>query len=277
MPAFILPRHRRRFRVDGGRNRHRSYRPTLRRGRLQRRAGCRPRFRAGLRGPGRRDTGQLPLRRQIREGCRPPDTGRPPLARAALPQRDGAPQLPLLLALLHPAAVLRQAVVVHQDHGQEGQAHRRQRRDKLVPGAHQVRAFRRLAGEQRGLGLLPRALLGHATAGVALPELRPPAVHRQRAGAQLQTGAFRGSRCGAGTTIGRARPAPTVYRPDIYRLREVQGHHEAAAGRAGRLVRLRGHAGGIVGPRPPRPVQRAGRVAAEGEAAVPRRLHMRGG
>ena len=44
----------------------------------------------------------------------------------------------------------------------------RERVDQLVPGAHQARPLRQLAREQRGLGALARALLGHAAAGLAL-------------------------------------------------------------------------------------------------------------
>ena len=44
----------------------------------------------------------------------------------------------------------------------------RQRDGRLAPRAHQARALRRLAGEQRRLGAVARALLGHAAAGVAL-------------------------------------------------------------------------------------------------------------
>ncbi len=54
----------------------------------------------------------------------------------------------------------------------------RERDDQLAPRAHQVRALRRLAGQQRRLGALPRPLLGHADPGVALRRLRPRHVHR---------------------------------------------------------------------------------------------------
>ena len=55
------------------------------------------------------------------------------------------------------------------------------------PRAHQARALRPLAGEQRRLGDLARALLGHAAAGLALRE-RPRRVHRlvRRAGASAR-------------------------------------------------------------------------------------------
>ena len=52
-----------------------------------------------------------------------------------------------------------------------------QRHGRLAPAARQGRALRRLAAEQRRLGALARALLGHAAAGVALRE-RPRARDR---------------------------------------------------------------------------------------------------
>ena len=49
-------------------------------------------------------------------------------------------QLPLLLALRHAAALLREADLVHPHHGDQGPAPRRQRRRRLAPRAHQARA-----------------------------------------------------------------------------------------------------------------------------------------
>ena len=54
---------------------------------------------------------------------------------------------------------------------------------RLAPAARQARALRRLAGEQRRLGALARALLGHAAAGVALragPHARDRLLRRAR-------------------------------------------------------------------------------------------------
>ena len=45
--------------------------------------------------------------------------------------------------------------------------------DQLASRAHQARALRRLARQQRRLGALARPLLGHADPGVALRRLRP--------------------------------------------------------------------------------------------------------
>ena len=56
------------------------------------------------------------------------DAARPPAA-----QRDHPPHLPVLLALRHAAALLRQAHVVHPHHRRQGQAHRRQRAINWYP------------------------------------------------------------------------------------------------------------------------------------------------
>src|SRR5207237_9950174 len=88
--------------------------------------------------------------------------------RPAAARRGLRALLPALLALLDAAAVLRQAVVVHRNDPAARRAARGERADHLASGAHQARALRTLAGEQRRLGPVARALLGHAAAGVAL-------------------------------------------------------------------------------------------------------------
>ena len=90
-------------------------------------------------------------------------------ARGRLLRAETLPaRLPALLALRDAAALLRQAVVVHPHAHAARPAAGRQRDRRLAPGAHQARALRQVAGEQRRLGDLARALLGHAAAGVAL-------------------------------------------------------------------------------------------------------------
>ena len=90
--------------------------------------------------------------------------------RGLLLQTELRALLPALLALRDAADLLREAVVVHR-HVAAARAHAGGERDgELVPAAHQARALRRLADEQRRLGALARALLGHAAAGVALRE-----------------------------------------------------------------------------------------------------------
>ena len=76
--------------------------------------------------------------------------------------------LSALLALRHAAALLRQAVLVHRHQPDQGSPAGRQRDRQLAPRARQARAVWQLAGEQRRLGAVARALLGHAAAGVAL-------------------------------------------------------------------------------------------------------------
>ena len=99
---------------------------------------------------------------------------------------DVRARLPPLLALRDAAAVLRQAVLVHRDLAAARPASRLQRSGRLASRAHQARALRRLAREQRRLGALARALLGDAAAGLALrPGARPRRRLVRRAGGPL--------------------------------------------------------------------------------------------
>ena len=92
-------------------------------------------------------------------------------ARGRLHRAETHPaRLPALLALRHAAALLRQAVLVHPHVGDARPAARRQRDGRVAPAAHQARPLRQVAGEQRRLGDLARALLGHAAARLALRE-----------------------------------------------------------------------------------------------------------
>ena len=115
--------------------------------------------------------------RWVKDADRGPDRG-PARARPAAPRRGLRALLSALLALRHAAALLRQAVLVHRHHADERPPAGRQRVGQLVPRARQARALRQLAGEQRRLGALARALLGHAAAGLAL---RRPARRRRSA------------------------------------------------------------------------------------------------
>ena len=110
------------------------------------------------------------------DGPAPP---RPAAARRGLPALLSA-----LLALRHAAHLLRQAVVVHRDVEDLRPAAGRKRRDRLASRPHQGGPLRRLAAQQRRLGAVARALLGHAAAGVALrpgPHPRHRLVRRARA------------------------------------------------------------------------------------------------
>ena len=91
--------------------------------------------------------------------------------------------LPALLALWHAADLLGQAHLVRPHRPRQGTRCSREREDQLAPRAHQARALRRLAREQRRLGAVPRPLLGHADPRVALPRLRPRHVRRLGRGA----------------------------------------------------------------------------------------------
>ena len=90
--------------------------------------------------------------------------------------------LPALLALRHAADLLRQDQLVRAHDRAQGGAAGRQRGGQLVPGAHQARPLRQVAGEQRRLGALARALLGHAAADLARRRRRGR-LHRLARGA----------------------------------------------------------------------------------------------
>ena len=79
-------------------------------------------------------------------------------------------RLPALLALRHRAPLLREVELVPADLRGQGPDARRERGDRLAPGAHQARPLRPLAREQRRLGPLPRALLGNAAADLGVHE-----------------------------------------------------------------------------------------------------------
>ena len=157
-----------RLRLDRGRHRRGSHRRRLRRGRLQ----ARHRERADDPQPGR-CRGQVrradrPVRGNARARGRPPHHRGAARIRPAVQRRGVRALLSPLLALRHAAHLLRQEELVRADHGGEGRAARGERDDQLAPRAHQARPLRQLAREQRRLGAVARALLGHAAAGVAL-------------------------------------------------------------------------------------------------------------
>ena len=249
-------RHRRRLRDDDRRHRHRPHRPRLRRGGHGGRARQRPpgRQRRRHRGPlrGRGDA----VGRAVRQGRRPGHHRRPQGARPAARRRGVRAQLPVLLALRHAPAQLLQADVVRPHDGDQGPAPRRQRRRRLAPRAHQDRALRRVAGEQRRLGPGPRPLLGHAAARLAL-----------RGGAHALRGVDRrAARDGGRAGAGRPRAAPALRRrrrPALPRVRR----RDAPRGRGHRrLVRL-----GLDALRPVAlPVRERGPLP----RALPGRLHL---
>ena len=134
-------RGRRRLRHHQRRYRHRAHGPRLRRGRHARR----PRQRSAGR-QCRRPRGQVrgrghALGRRLRQRRRSGHHRRAQGPRPAARRGALRAQLPLLLALRHGAALLRQGDVVRQDHGDEGRAHQGQRRRGVAPRAHQARAL----------------------------------------------------------------------------------------------------------------------------------------
>ena len=149
-----------------------------------------------------------------------PDLDRGPArARPAAALGDLRALLPALLALLDAADLLRQAVVVHRHDAAPRRAARRQRAGHVAPRAHQARALRPLAGEQRRLGAVARALLGHAAARVAL-----------RGGPRDGDRLLRGPRAALGR---EARgPAPPVRRRRLVRLRRVRRSRRRACPRS---------------------------------------------
>ncbi len=245
----------RRLRQRRRRHRPRAHVDLVRRGRLPARPGAGDRGHQP--GPARRDLRgpHGAVRRPLGEGGGRGHRRGPAGARAAAARGDLPARLPALLALRDAAPLLRQALLVHRHLEAARPPAGGQRDRRLAPGAHQARALRPLAGEQRRLGDLARALLGHAAAGLALRE-RPRGVH----------GLVRR----AGRALGRdARgPAPPLRRHAVV---AVPGLRRADAPRARgdrRLVRL-----GLHAVRPaPRAVRERGRV----RAALPRELHLRG-
>ena len=222
-PPFAVHRHRGvrpqgpharagRLRERRGRHRRRAHVDLVRRGRLPDRA------RAGH--PGRQPGAARrhlrgahgPVRRPLGEGGRPRHRRgaageRPAAARRALPAL-----LPALLALRHAAALLRQAVLVHPHLGAARPPAGRQRDDRLAPRAHQARALRQVAGEQRRLGDLARALLGHAAArcGATTPARRWRSARSTSSSSSAACGSR--TRTGRSSTRSRSRRRPAASR-----------------------------------------------------------------
>ncbi len=167
----------------------------------------RPALRAGGRQPG-------PPRRHVRAdvplvGGQFFKTADDPLveelraARGAVAARAVRAQLSALLAVRHPAALLRAPVLVHPHDRDQGPAARRERGHPLVPGPDQERSLRRVAARQRRLGAVPQPLLGHAAADLDLRRRgRAPGLRRL---------ARRARRAGRSGPVG-AGPAPAVRR-----------------------------------------------------------------
>ena len=99
---------------------------------------------------------------------------------------DDRARVSVLLALRRRRSSTTRGVLVRPHHRGEGAAARGERRRQLVPRAHQARPVRQLAREQRRLGALARALLGHAAADLALRRRTPaPRSARSRSSGEL--------------------------------------------------------------------------------------------
>ena len=204
-----------RLRHHRGRHRHRAHRARLRRGRHAASAARRPaRSCSRWTCEGKFIAEVTPWPGMFVKDADPRHHRRPARHRGLLLPREHVPaHLPVLLALRHAAALLRarrpgtsarrpckdQLVAANND-------------DQLVPGAHQERPLRQLAGEQRRLGALPRALLGHAAARLGLRAVRPArsasaasAELRRRSASRVRAGAT--STCTGRTSTRSTSPA----------------------------------------------------------------------
>ena len=162
-----------------------------------------------------------------------------------------------LLALRDRPHLLGQTELVRRHEQVPRAAAGRERDDRLAPRAHPRRPLRQLAGQQRGLGVIARPLLGYAAADLALS--RRPLHVRGVVGRTVRA---------RGTRPRRPRSAPARHR----RGRRAVSHLREGGppGRAGhrRVVRRRVDARGP-GRLPARRGQRRG-------DAVPGAAHRRG-
>ena len=260
--AGAVARRRRRLRDRRRRLRHRAPRARVRRDRPRGRRRRGPRRCSTRSGPAARSSTRRPAARRTGQFVKDADPALiDALARVghARARRRLHALVPALLAVRHAAHLLGQAHLVRAHLGAQGRAAARERGDRLAPRAHQARALRRLAREQRRLGAVARPVLGHAAPGVALRRLRHRHVHR------LGRRARRARRVATSPTS----TCTARRRRRHHRLPEVRAAGRAPR-RAGarRVVRLRLDAGGAV----PLPVRERGPV----RAPLPRRLHLRG-
>ncbi len=204
--------------------------------------------------------GATPRTRPVLQGRRSHDHRGPAEPGTPRPRGNHPAHLSPVLAMLDAPDLRRQDLLVRPDDRREGPAHGGERGGQLVPRPHQARALRQLAREQRRLGAVARALLGHAPPDLALSR-------RPRHGDRLARRAVRegwarrhGARPAPPRDRRRVVPMPRVRRDGVTRSR---GHRH--------LVRRGGDAVRAVGLPPgararPRALRRA----------LPRRLHQRG-
>ena len=92
-----------------------------------------------------------------------------------------------------------------------------QRGDRVVPVPHQARALRQVAREQRRLGAVARALLGHAAAGLALRGGARPLRRLDRRAARAGAATSRRTCTGPTSTTSRSRAPSAARRCDACR------------------------------------------------------------
>ena len=286
------------FKVIAGRLRHarcghggRPHRACVRRGRLScapwraRRARRSERAALALRRAARRHlrTRTRALRRQMGQGVRRRDHQRAKGQGADRLSGAVPPRVPLLLALRRrPAHPVRSPGVVHPHARQQRARAGEQPSGRLEAGEYPRRAHGRVPGQQRRLGAVARALLGHGAPRMGKPGAargRPRALrrHRQRRRATRASGLeprgdrARGGeghpRCGAGEAPTRAQ---TVDRPRGFHPTRRRGRIPARARGDRRVVRLGVHAVRAVGVSARRGKRR------DVSFALPGRLHQRG-
>ena len=132
-----------------------------------------------------------------------PLVGRPARARAAVPAAAVRAQLPALLALPHRrCCTTRCRPGTSAPPRSRTELLARERAHQLVPDDDQARPVRRLAEQQRRLGAVPRPLLGHPAADLALRRTS----HVTCVGSLAELGSL------AGQDLSDAGPAPAVRR-----------------------------------------------------------------
>ena len=218
-----------RLRDHRGRHRHRALRAGLRRGRHPAVPGQGPA--GGARGGARRllRARGRPGGGEVLQGRGPHPRRRSRSARTDVSRRALRAQLPARVAHRRPPHLLREARLVHRDQPHSRSDGGAQPHHQLGAGDHPRRSLRELARQQRRLGALARALLGHTAAGV---DRRRGRLHVHRVD--------RGARSAVRAEPRGGRPAPPRRRRDHLRPSGQRTHVPPRARGHRLLVRLRG-------------------------------------